>query len=268
MRYFLLSLTILALFPAPAIAKDRPPIIEIFTYSSGGSCGLQGEDEFHNADGSHKDGIEDQHNHDEISTISALDTFKNIIKENPDAIALQYYNNAAGLPHVHDKNGNDIIDKNAIIEPVNPELIKFIEDRNYLYYRNQNALERFGSFEIVIDGQYKTKGSRENITNAAIKLGQAQENITEIKMVVKGQNITIELPKTNAERDLKVNLIGYKKNSYNGPNSITSLKALKPWNGQKREETISISDMAADGFALLAQDGKTAKIYAAGKVEK
>ena len=260
----ILAITLLSL---PATAKDRPPIIEIFTYSGSSTCGPQTEDEFHNADGSHKEGVEENHDHKQEQANITLENFKNIVNKNPDAIALNYYDNSF-IPHEHDEFGNDIIDENAITEPVDQKLMQFFQDRNYLYYRNDDFLDDFTNFEMVIDGKYKTQGRRKNVVDTAINLGRIEQKIQPIKLAINGQNLQIELPKSNTGKDLQVILFGYQKNAYNGPNTVKTFKTLNNWNGEKMQETVPIDNKNLDGFAVLAQDQETAKIYAAGKVEK
>lgn len=228
MRILLLSIATALLLTQPAIAKNTLPIIEVFTDSMNmPRCG-------------------------EVDT-TLEEVFEDLIKENPNSIALNYQ-------RIYSQS-QEPLDKDE-------KLNTFIFDRNFLYYKQRDSMNPYATFRMVIGGAYKTSGRMKHIADAAIKRYESERSIPYTKLAIKGQNIEIELPKINTYKDLRVNLIGYKKNSKEGQNIVTSFKELKPWNGQSQQQTISIKEMEADGFALLAQDSRTAEIYAAGKVER
>ena len=261
--------------PLKSWAGTQPVLLEIFTSGGGGSCAPATEDEFHNADSNHKDSIEDDHTHDHThgdeSNIAKKDVetvFTELIAENPNIIALNYKHQQQ--PHLHDEDGNDII-----TEPVeiNENLNEFNQKRSYTYYRNKGFLDQYSNFQMVIGGTYRTIGTMKHIADAAINRYKSEHNPATIRLAINGQNIEIETPKTITEKEIDLTLIGYKKEMESSDqtplqNIVSSYKELNTWDGAERKETISINEMDADGFVVIAQDRRSGHVHAIGATEK
>ncbi len=264
MRIALLSFLLFTLSLAPANANDNPLVIEVFTYPN---CAPTAFETLYNTDGSPKEptDIDKKFNKRHIGNV-----FEDIIKEHPNAIALHYFNDSGF--HIHDENGNDIPS-----ETITEELSNFISNRSYIHYRNQSFLETNLNAQMVINGTYATEGSMKHVTDAAIFRSQNEHNIAPIKLAINSQNLKIAFPETTVDKNITPIVIGYKQKqkidnnravpAIDPTNIVTSFKKLNLWNGEGRSETISTTDMDADGFALIAQDEYTGEIYAAGKIE-
>lgn len=279
MKYYLaiaLSCLLTSICSPPSHAKDEPIVVEIFTYSPSSSetCGSFVEDEFHNADGTHKEGISEHHHlvdktHD-IPLQNIEEVLTDLINEHADIIALQF--NYDPNTYLRKDNKNKDFDKKN-------ELNQLFNKRNYMYYKNSDLLDKHNRFQMVIGGKYKSMGTMKHIADSAINLYQTEKQASLIDMRIKEQQLEIEIPETLIEKEVPLTLVGYhqkKEIISNNPlipdkdaiNVVSHYETLKNWNGEERKETISISDINADGFALIAQNPDTAKIIAAGKVEK
>ena len=259
-------------FPtAQSWAQTPSLLLEIFTSNGQSSCGPTNEDEFHNADGSHKEGVEDNHTHDNENglAIKHIETiFSELTTEHPNIIALNYRQQQQ--THEHDEQGNNIT-----TEPVeiNEELNAFIQKRSYTYYRNKDFLDLYGNFQMVIGGEFKTVGTMKHIASAAINRYKSEHNPAPIKLAINGQKIEIETLENVTEKEIGLILIGYKKEIESPDNTplqniVSSYKELTPWDGTARKETISINDMDADGFVIIAQDNRSGHVHAIGKIEQ
>lgn len=265
MRIILLSFLLFALPLLPAIAAEKPLVIEVFTYPS---CAPGDFEKYYNPDGTLKEpsDADKKLNQKHIGSI-----FEEIIAEHPNAIALHYFNDITH--HDHDENGNDVP-----VQTITKELSDFISDRSYLHYQSQNFLDGDITPQMIINGTYAPDGTIKQIADIAITRSQSEQNISPIKLAINGLKIQIELPKSHTDKSITPVLIGYHTKqritnnraapAINPTNMVTSFKKLNPWRGEGRSQTVSIANMNADGFALIAQDEYTGQIYAAGKVER
>jgi len=269
MRIILLSIIACCLNSASAQAQDTINVIEIFTANTSSSC-LPPEDEFHNADGSHKENIKGKHEHPEDKI---LNIFNEIIAQNPNVIGLQYYQQSA--THSHDENGNDQpvqSETQEEIQETDPSLVQDMQKHRNQYYFNNGFLDEYTDAQMIINGKYKASGSHKDTVHAALALSKTQHMIKPITLKLNGDNLETSIPESNSASTLSLTLVGYTKTTQiedtKRQNTVTSIKRLSDWNGIARQETISIADMNAKNFAIIAQDTKTGKIYAAGKIEQ
>ena len=270
MRIILLALFI-ACFPLITNAAEKPLVIEVFTYPG---C-IPLDRSTINPDGTAKEPTETdkKFNRKHVGNI-----FEEIISEHPNAIALHYFNDYGY--HEHGEDGNHKKDENGneiIFETISEGLSNFIIQKSYKIYSNQSFLDEKTTAQMLINGTYKSKGTMKHVVDAAILKSQKEHNIKPAKLAIKGQLIEIELPEHAGAKGVKPLLIGYQKKqeikpnkavpAINPTNIVTSYKELETWNGEARSQTISIENMPANGFALIAQHEYKEEIYTAGKVE-
>ncbi len=286
----LLTLLTSAIFilPNKNFASEGPLVIEVFTYKSSrnNSCGSgpMVEDEFHYADGTHKPGAMEHIAPDVEAETASIDqnnpadviqdipvkrveeVFVDLTEKHENAIALQYLSEQSFAPGIMD------VKKTR-------HLNDFFIRRHYIYRKNTDLLDQFSNLALTIGGQYQSQGNMEHVVNAAINLHKSETMPSEIKLKLEEGRLQMDIPATDLPRNIELTLVGYhqkKKQSQFPPqeqetyyiNAVSDYKDLQSWNGLARQETISVADMDADGFALLAQDSRTGRIFAAGKVEK
>lgn len=243
---------------------NSPIVIEIFTHAS---CEPVTSDTV-NPDGTYKNptAADKKFNKKEVSS-----TLKDILDKSPQIIGLHYHSEAGA--HRHDENGNDL----PSVEN-NEDLTNFISERNVRYYELKDFMGVRSSGQMIIHGTHKTEGTKKEIVDAAINFIRSEQKTAPIKLAINGQNLEMNLPKVILDQEININIIGYNKQTpadnfivqpaLHPKNIVSDYKTLSPWNGGSRAQTITISDMEADGFAVIAQNTKTGRIYAAGKVEK
>ena len=266
MKKFLIT-CLLICAALPVKAQNAPLVIEVFTHP--GCAPLVIDD--YNADGSLKNpqDVDKKFNRRHVTSV-----FEDLIKEHPDAIALHYFNDLGN--HGHDEHGNDIP-----MKTVGEELGEFFNNRSYTYYGHDNFLNKHGNIQMIINSDFKTDGTMKHVVDLAIEQSTAEQHIKPLIISKDANALQVEWPEIVLEEPITPLLIGYKKTQNNEENRapialnpvniVTDFKKLKSWNGDAKTQSVSIEDMDADAFAIIAQSERRYNarplIYAAGKIE-
>lgn len=270
----LLSLITALLLTAPinANAAQNPAIIEFFAFP--GCAASPALDHSHSA--------EDMAEYE--AQLAALpkqkfkkslpnDTFKTALTHNKADTA-----NIIALTCNVDYSQYD----DTIIDLKRKALDNFCADRYYKYRKALKFSERKINAFIVLNGQYETMGELQNVLNAGIKYAKAQSTILPLTLDLHENTLDISLPKIRLDHPANITIIAYnhfkKTNERSGAigppviteyaNPVTGFHTIKNWDGRYYNLSMDVHDMKGDGYTLLIQDPLTAKILAAGKIER
>ena len=256
-------------------AADQALVIELFSYPS--CIPISQEKEHYNPDGSmkqivHKNENGNEHTHDLGPNYRlASSIFQDLTNENPDAIALNYFIEPPG----NDQNGTTIKTGRKA------KLYKNTLNRQVTYHRDNFILDDQITANMIINGKIKTEGTNKNVIEKGIIWSQKIQDPTQLKLAINGQNIHVELPQKQSSHRQKqafnVTLTEYKKHvkepnplmlAFKAINIVQHIEPLDDWDGSPKTLSMPITDINADGFALLVNDKATGEIVAAGKIER
>ena len=169
---------------SPASFAQSIHVVEIFTSAGNGSCVP------HNSA---------EHESIEYQKSDVVETFDTLIKDYENTqdtfIALNYY--FGNGDHAHDEEGNDI----PIENPTDPKLLEFVRKRQGDYYKEQDFLDRYVRYQMVVDGIYKMSGTKIDTAEAALNYSKSEQSIQPIKLKLKDNNLAIELPALEMDKD-------------------------------------------------------------------
>lgn len=257
----LLLFTNIVILPAVNTnAAQNVNVVEAFATSS---CGLITNEEI-SEDGGYEN---PDHFVTKFNKKLPATTLNQLVEENPDIIALNYFDKSS--VHQHDDEGNDIV-----IEGLKPEIADFILKRQYVYRRHGSFLNRDHNFQMVVNGQMKIRGEILDVARSTLKYTEKTTDIKKLEISKTGTTLNITLPKITPQKDVQMIVISYiteDKDDHDleiiqiNKNIVQDYKMLDDWDGEAKTITADISDLDGDHYAILAQDMRHATIYAAGK---
>ena len=135
--------------------------------------------------------------------------------------------------------------------------------------------------EIIINGQFDTKGDKENIVRDGIELAYSLNTIAPIQMDLGSEDLNITLPELKLDETVDLWLFAYTKKAEmlidSGPlkggiarniNVATHAQKLLNWDGKYKNLNMPKDMFPAEGYIVIAQSPTTMKMVAAGSIEK
>lgn len=154
----------------------------------------------------------------------------------------------------------------------------FCESRHSGYFRTL-GLQQFGTPTMIINGQYDVIDGKEDLTRAAIKMVRSLPALPEIQIQKTDDAIDIILPDVPMTQSAEIWLFGLDsmktvtigggqnaKVTVDYINPVTHLEKLMDWDGKHQKISYPLDKMPAAGFAVIAQNGYSGPIVAAGKL--
>ena len=135
--------------------------------------------------------------------------------------------------------------------------------------------------KIIINGRFDSRGNKEDLVRSAIKMGQAMNTTTRLPLTLKDGALDINLPGMKLEKEAEVWLFAFDNiesvKITGGQNSgetinyvhvVKDMQKIMDWTGGLRSMAFPVTDMPADGYAIIVQYASHGDIIAAGIIEK
>lgn len=135
--------------------------------------------------------------------------------------------------------------------------------------------------QIIVNGRFSNKGQKESLIRSSIEMAHSLDEIVPVQLSLSDETLGITLPKIRVEQGVDVWLFAYDKSETvsikSGPNegqklthtnAVQHMQKLFLWDGAYTNLNIPLTDLPAEGYAIIAQYKDYSKIVAAGKIQK
>lgn len=160
------------------------------------------------------------------------------------------------------------------------KLSKPLCDYRHKSYFSKLDLPRLYTPQMIVNGKFDLIGNEERVVYDAIAMGKSLKTIASIDVSMGSGYVDITLPRIGLREAVDVWIISYNQKQQtlisgggnrgevlNYMNYVTDIRKLLTWNGQPINMAFPVTDMPADGYAVLAQLPDHTDIIAAGKTE-
>lgn len=148
-------------------------------------------------------------------------------------------------------------------------------------YFSSVPLEAIYTPQMVINGRFDAKGNKESLVRAAIAMSQSVNMVQELEIGLNPDSLQIALPAIKLEQPTTLWVISYDFSNTTiitaGQNAGQTIRYVNPvrhirkiidWDGSATTMTFPLTEIKAQGYAVIAQYEDSGDILAAGKAEK
>jgi hypothetical protein len=141
-------------------------------------------------------------------------------------------------------------------------MAKIFCDARQSQYRRAGVSPKTYTPQAVINGAAAVVGSHGAEVRSILKYSTGIESLP---LMARGGYLDIRLPAMRFERDVDLWLFAFDRGTAAYAYPVKHLTKLMTWDGRGGKLSFPVSEMTAQGFAVIAQDTKTRQIYAAGR---